>query len=84
MEIGAFKGGGVRRLMANAIKHFHIFFNPSLCFGHNYSVWEFFLRKMKKNPNAKHGYEVLPHQVTFLGIIFLYLGYAMLQNQKSS
>ena len=25
---------------------------------------------MKKNPNAKHGYEVLPHQLTFLGIIF--------------
>ena len=25
MEIGAIKGGGVRRLMANAIKNFHIF-----------------------------------------------------------
>ena len=34
MEICAIKGGeGIRRLMANAIKNFHIFFgNPSLSF----------------------------------------------------
>ena len=58
--------------MANAIKKFHIFFHFPIALATIMQFESFFARDEERaESNAKHGYEVLPHQVTFLGIIFI-------------
>ena len=58
--------------MANAVKNSIFFSLFPIALATIMQFESFFARDEERaESNAKHGYEVLPHQVTFLGIIFI-------------